>query len=242
VLEAAFWGFVGGGALLIGAVVALRFTVRDLPLRAITAFGAGVLISAATLDLTEEAFVVGGAGIAAGGLAAGSLSFFVISRAVQRRAPKGGGSANAIVVGAILDGIPESAAIGISLIDGSGVSTAVVVAVFLSNVPEALSSSAELRAGRSDRQVLGLWGAVAVACAAAAALGYGALSGLGGDGLGFVNAFAAGAIITTLSDTLIPDAVRPRHQQDEGPMADNLAMGVVVTLGFAVAALLSSPG
>ena len=228
VLEAALWGFVGGFALLVGAGVAL---VVDVPRRVVgivMAFGAGVLISAASFDLTGEAFATGGADAAGAGLAAGALSFFAASRLIK------GGGAVPIVVGAVLDGIPESAAIGISLLDPGGVSTAVVVAVFLSNVPESLSASAQLRAQRPARSILLLWLGVAAACTVAAAAGYGLLEGTGGDGLGFVNAFAAGAIVTMLADSMIPDAFQEENR--------SLATGLVVTLGFALAALLTSPG
>jgi zinc transporter, ZIP family len=228
VLEAALWGFVGGFALLLGAGIALAVHVPGRVVGAIMAFGAGVLISAASFDLTGEAFATGGADAAAAGLAAGALSFFALSRVVK------GGGAVPIVVGAILDGIPESAAIGISLLDPSGVSAAVVVAVFLSNVPESLSSSAELRKKRSDRAIMGLWLAVTLASTAAAALGYVALRHASGNALGFVNAFAAGAIVTMLADSMIPDAFDDENR--------SLATGLLVTLGFALAALLTSPG
>jgi zinc transporter, ZIP family len=228
VLEAAFWGFVGGFALLIGAGIALVATVPGRVVGAIMAFGAGVLISAATFDLTQDAFDTGGADAAAGGLAAGALVFFLVSRAIK------GGSAVPIVVGAVLDGIPESAAIGISLLDGQGVSAAVVVAVCISNVPESLSSSAQLRETMSRRSLLGLWLAVALVCTLAAALGYGALSDASGNLVGFVNAFAAGAIITMLADSMIPEAFEEQKR--------SLVTGLVVTLGFALAALLSNHG
>src|SRR4051812_43582279 len=193
------------------------------------AFGAGVLISAAAYDLTGEAFRTGGADAAAAGLAAGSLTFFGVSRVI-----KGGGSVP-IVVGAVLDGIPESAAIGISVLDPGGVSAAVVVAVFLSNIPESLSSSAEMREeGRSRRSILLLWFIVTAASTLAAALGYTALRDAGGDLLGFVNAFAAGAIITMLADSMIPDAFDDENR--------SLATGLLVTLGFALSALLSAQG
>ncbi len=227
-LEAAWWGFVGGFALVLGALIALTVRVPDRAIGTVMAFGGGVLISAATFDLTQDAFDTGGPDAAAGGLAAGALVFFVVSRAIK------GGSAVPIVVGAVLDGIPESAAIGISLLDGQGVSTAVVVAVFISNVPESLSSSAQLREGRSRRSILLLWLGVAAVCTLAAALGYGALSDAGGNLVGFVNAFAAGAIITMLADSMIPEAF------EEGKRS--LATGLVVTLGFALAALLSNHG
>jgi ZIP family zinc transporter len=229
VLEAAWWGFVGGFALLLGAVVALLFTVPGRVVGAVMAFGAGVLISAASFDLTGEAFQAGGADATSAGLAAGALTFFAVSRALK------GGGAVPIVVGAVLDGIPESAAIGISVLDPGGVSTTIVVAVFLSNVPEALSSSADMRGeGRSSRSILGLWLAVTAVSTLAAALGYGALRGAGGNLLGFVNAFAAGAIITMLADSMIPDAFEHERR--------SLATGLLVTLGFALSALLSASG
>jgi zinc transporter, ZIP family len=200
VLEAALWGFVGGAALLIGAGIALLVHVPRRIVGAIMAFGAGVLISAASFDLTQEAFDTGGADAAGLGLAAGALTFFAVSSVVK------GSGAVPIVVGAILDGIPESAAIGLSVLDPGGVSAAVVVAVFVSNIPESLSASADLRRERSDRSILGLWLAVTLASTAAAVIGYGALSDAGENLLGFVNAFAAGAIITMLADSMIPDA------------------------------------
>src|SRR4051794_1813889 len=192
------------------------------------AFGAGVLISAASFDLAGEAFLTGGADAAAAGLAAGSLTFFGVSRVIK------GGGAVPIVIGAVLDGIPESAAIGLSVLDPGGVSTAVVVAVFVSNIPESLSSSADMRKDRSARSILILWLVVAAVCTLSAAVGYGALDNAGANVLGFVNAFAAGAIITMLADSMIPDAFEHEHR--------GLATGLLVTLGFAVAAGLSAHG
>jgi len=235
VAEAAFWGFVGGAALLIGAAVGLRFSVPERLLGAIMAFGAGVLISAVSFDLTGEAYDTGGADAAAGGLAAGALTFFVVSHMLQRRQERTGGSegqALPLVVGAILDGIPESAAIGISLLDPGGVSVAVVVAVFLSNIPESLSASAEMRGSRSGSFILGMWVIVAVVSSLAAAIGYGALGGAGDNLRGFINAFAAGAILTMLADSMIPEAFRHERR--------SLATGLITTFGFALAALLTT--
>jgi ZIP family zinc transporter len=120
------------------------------------------------------------------------------------------------------------------VLDPGGVSAAIVVAVFVSNVPESLSSSAELRQERSDRSILFLWLGVAAACTLAAAVGYAALSHAGDNLLGFVNAFAAGAIITMLADSMIPEAFEHERR--------SLATGLLVTLGFALAALLSAQG
>jgi zinc transporter, ZIP family len=167
VLEAAFWGFVGGLALLVGAVLGLALRVSPRVIGAVMAFGAGVLISAVAFELVEEAFDAAGAVPVVLGLIGGSLVFFagdwvLDHRGGQNRKRSGGqqaaGAAGAIVLGAMLDGIPESAAIGVSLLGGGSVGVAVVVAVFLSNIPESMSAAVGLRrAGHLVRWILGLW-------------------------------------------------------------------------------------
>ena len=111
--------------------------------------------------------------------------------------------------GALLDGIPESAAIGISLLGGGGVGVAMVAAVFLSNIPESMSATTGLKAsGRSTRWILGLWSVVVAASTVASVLGY-ALLGDASEGDGGVHrTFAAAAILTMLADTMMPEAVR----------------------------------
>lgn len=239
-LEAAFWGFVGGFALLVGAVAGLRIGASQRVIGLIMAFGAGVLISALAFELTEEAFRRGGTDAVALGLAVGALSFFagdwiVDQRGGAHRKRSGGqqqdGSGAAIVVGALLDGIPESVAIGISLVGGGSVGVAVVAAVFLSNMPEALSAATGLRkAGRSPRWILGLWLAVALISALAAALGYGLLAGASPGIVAFIQAFAAGAILTMLADTMMPEAFEHGGS----------VVGLVTVAGFALAFLLST--
>lgn len=142
-----------------------------------------------------------------------------------------GGSATAIVLGALMDGIPESVAIGVSLVDGGSVAAPVVAAVFLSNVPESLSAAKGLsRAGHSARYVVGLWSAVMVVSAAAAGLGYAVLGGASANVTAAIQAFAAGAILTMLADTMMPEAF------EHG----GAAVGLVTVLGFALAFFLST--
>ena len=240
-LEAALWGLVGGLALAIGAAIALWLRPRERSVAYVMAFGAGVLISAVAFELTEEAIGLGGGDSTALGLAAGALTYFagdwlLERRSVSPRRPGGRGEDEtgiAIVLGALLDGVPESIAIGITLIDGSAVSAAFVAAVFLSNLPEAISASSSLaEAGRRPRWIIRLWIAIAAIAAIAAGLGYAVLGGVGGDALAFVNAFAAGAILVMLADTMIPEAF---ERAGRAP-----AIGLVTTLGFTLAALLST--
>ncbi len=239
-LEAAWWGFVGGAALLIGAVVGVFLPIPSRLIGLIMAFGSGVLISALSFELTREAYDKSGGTAVVLGLLAGSVVFFVGDWFIDRRgghrrkSPTGhqaGAGGMALVLGALLDGIPESAAIGVSLLGGGSVGVAVVAAVFLSNIPESLSASTGMKiAGRSTKYILGLWLAVTVASALAAALGFVLLGGASPLGVAVIQAFAAGAILTMLADTMLPEAV-----EHAGPL-----VGLLAVLGFTAAFLLSA--
>jgi ZIP family zinc transporter len=236
VAEAFWWGAVAGSALLIGAVVAAGFRIERRVLGIVMAFGAGVLISAVAFDLVEEAFETSaGAGGVAAGFFAGALVFFggdlLIDRmGGERRKSSGGeqaeGSGLAIVLGAVLDGIPESIVLGIGLLGGTGVSVAFIAAVFLSNLPEGLAATTGLlAAGWSRRDVLLLWSGVALVSALSSLLGYAAFDGVSPGTVAFVLAFAGGAILTMLADTMMPEAFAY-----EGRL-----VGLVTAAGFALA-------
>jgi zinc transporter, ZIP family len=228
-LEAAFWGLVGGLALVAGAGFALVRGMSERAIAFVMAFGAGVLISAVAFDLTQEAIEIGGGGATALGLFGGALVYFFGNRLLARR---GGGedTGGAIVLGALLDGIPESAAIGITLLGGGGVSVSFVVAVFLSNLPESISATAELKRKHSAAWILRLWLGIAIASALAAGVGYGVLGDASDNVIAYVKAFAGGAILCMLADTFMPKAFREGGDK----------VGLVTVFGFALAALLST--
>jgi ZIP family zinc transporter len=234
--EAAFWGALAASSLLVGALVAFRVRMRHRTLALIMGFGSGVLISAVAYELIEEAVAVSANGLAVGaGFAAGALVFFVGDEAIERRAGSGKGGGLAIVLGAVLDGIPESAVIGISLIAEGSVSVAVLVAVFLSNVPEAISATSDLvRDGWSKGRVTALWSVVVAASAVASLLGFALLQDAPGAWIAAIEAFAAGSILTMLADEMIPEAYREARSS-----AHRKAVGLATALGFAVAAVLS---
>ncbi|MDQ3864266.1 MAG: ZIP family zinc transporter [Actinomycetota bacterium] len=237
-LAAGFWGFVGGASLLVGALAGIYAGVSRRTIATIMALGAGVLISSVAFELMDEAYQVGGFDASSLGLLVGAVAFFFADREVNRRGgsrrknpgDKQGDSATAIAIGALMDGIPESAAIGISLLGGGKISAALVAAVFLSNVPEGLSSASGMkRAGRSKAHILGLWGGVTAVSALAALLGYFFLDGASDDLVGFIQAFAAGAILTMLASTMMPEAYEEGGQ----------VVGLVTVVGFLFSFVLS---
>lgn len=240
-LTATFWGIVGGSALLFGALVGVFVQISYRVIGLVMAFGSGVLISAVAFELTEEAFTKGGAAPVVIGLVSGSLVFFVGDWLIDRRgghrrkSPTGtsqqGAGAMALVLGALLDGIPESAAIGVSLLDGGNIGLAIVAAVFLSNVPESMSASVGLKAaGWSTPHILRLWALVMVASGISAGAGYALLGGASDVVVAGLQTFAAGAIITMLADTMLPEAVEHAGR----------LVGLATMIGFTLAFLLSA--
>ena len=241
-IEAGLWGLFAASSLLVGAAAGYLVAIPRHAIALIMAFGAGVLISAVAFELTEEAFRIGGADAVALGLGAGAIAFFAgdwwIDRmgGAMRKRPgmeQAEGNAKAIAFGAALDAGPESAAIGLSLLEGSGVSAALVGAVFLSNVPEALSSSAGSRnAGVGLGAVIARWVGIVAFSGVAAALGYVLLDDASANLVAWTQAFAGGAVLCMLADTMMPEAF---EDYDRKP-----AVGLVVVLGFATAFLLST--
>jgi zinc transporter, ZIP family len=206
---------------VIGALVAWFVRVPATVIASVMAFGSGVLISAVAFDLMEEAAETGGLLPAAVGFVGGSLGYFGANAALARRGARhrkrsGGqqpsedersGSGAAIALGALLDGIPESVVLGIGLLGGGGVSASVVAAVFISNVPEGLSSAAGMKAkGRSADYVFGVWGGIAGISGVAALAGYATLGDAPPGLIAAITAVAAGAILTMIADTMIPEA------------------------------------
>ncbi|SCL37949.1 zinc transporter, ZIP family [Micromonospora pallida] len=242
--QAGGWGLLAGSALLLGALAGWYLPVPQRVIASIMAFGAGVLLSAVSFDLIEDAHEQGGIVPTALGAAAGAVAYTLANLALARRGARHRkrsgqrqptererpGSGSAIAVGALLDGIPESVVIGASLLSGGPVSLVTVVAVFLSNVPEGLSSAAGMRrAGRPRRYVFLLWTAIALVSGIAAVAGYTLLGGAPPAVLAATTALAAGAILAMITDTMVPEAFEDAH----------LLVGLVTVAGFLTAFALS---
>ncbi|MGY1803312.1 ZIP family metal transporter [Blastococcus sp. SYSU D00922] len=246
-MEAGLFGLLGGAALVLGALVAWFVRVPQAVVAAVMAFGSGVLISAVAFDLMEEAAETGGLLPTAVGFAAGALAYVAADFALARRGARHrkrsqdqqpseeeqSGSGAAIAVGALLDGIPESVVLGLGLLGGGSVSLPVLAAVFISNVPEGLSSAAGMkRSGRSAGYVFGVWGGIAVASGLAALVGYLSLGGARPETISVITAVAAGAILTMIADTMIPEAFEDTRAWT----------GVITSLGFLTAFAIEVAG
>jgi ZIP family zinc transporter len=233
--SAFLWAMVATSSLIFGGLVGSWWTPGKRTLGAVLAFGAGVLISAVAYELVFEAVNLAKfTGFPTMGFFAGAFTFFFSDRLIERMGGNQDKAANAtqksnlvvpLVLAIILDGIPESVVIGLGILKGGTVSKAMLVAVFISNLPEAVAATAGMRSdGWSRTKILLLWLVIAVFCAGASAAGYGLLGDLSPLWLSVVLAFAGGAILMMLANTMIPEAY-----EHGGKLA-----GVFLVVGFAV--------
>jgi ZIP family zinc transporter len=241
VLTAAWWAGLAASTLLLGAVLGIVFRASPRIVGLVMGFGAGALISSVSFELTEQAYATAGGRPVAAGLALGALTFFVGDTVLDRlgaahRKRVGGegddeGPALALLLGAALDGIPESLIIGLSLIAGGTIEIAFLVSVAISNVPEAFASaSARHKAGVPTGHILLQWAAVVAVSAVFGAIGYVAFDQHSAWAVAFTQSFGAGALLTMVMDTMAPEAYR-----DAGPRT-----GLVAVAGFAFAFYLGT--
>jgi len=239
--QAILFGGISGCALVLGAFVALRYKFKQKTVAAIMAFGAGVLICALTFGLMDSAFGHGGFDASVGGFLAGGLVFIlgdywlhIYGGRKHRRRPlfkaKKSSNGSVITLGAVLDGIPESIALGVALFNGAATGVLMLVALFLSNFPESVSSVPGLLKEKfSRRQILGLWLIVGMVTVIVTVASYTLFSHIDTNIIGWLEAFAAGAILAMLAESMIPEAF------EEG----GVAVGVLTILGFLVAFVIS---
>jgi zinc transporter, ZIP family len=245
--EALLFGAIGSSALVLGSLVGGWVQIPKRVLAAMLAFASGALITALAFELFEDSYEQGGIWRAALGLLVGAVVFTLLSRedhgsekldtdaaAEEKQASPAsvsGAAGLALLAAVTLDGVPENIALGVSLGEGTG-GLALLAAIFVSNFPEALVGSASMRAqGRSHRFVVGTWSVCAVLLTLAVVVGAGPLSRAQPETLSMPLAFAAGAVLASLADTLMPEAY-----ENGGPsVALSTAAGFV--LAFVLATL-----
>lgn len=235
-LTAFLWGLLATSSLILGGIIATRFSLGKKVLGAIMAFGAGTLISAISYELIFESVKLGkGTGFPAFGLFAGAMTFFFSDKLIEKFGAKDhmeievSNSSSRLIVpmilAIILDGIPESIVIGLGMFEGGKVSIAMLVAVFISNLPEAIAGTTGMKASKwSKMKILLLWVVIAVVCAGASVAGFSLFRGVPMIWLSFINAFAGGAILIMIANSMIPEAY-----EHGGKLA-----GIFTVLGFFV--------
>jgi zinc transporter, ZIP family len=256
-MESLIFGVIASSALVLGALAGARIKLPKVVLAGMLAFAAGALITALSFELFEDAYEHGGIWRAAFGLVVGAVVFTVLSawldRLAQGRheethgsekldldapaedrpassASTTGAAGLALLAAVTLDGVPENVALGVSLEEGTG-GLALLAAIFVSNFPEALVGSASMRAqGRSQRFVLGTWLICAALLTLAVVVGAGPLSTASKETISLPLAFAAGAVLASLADTLMPEAY-----EKGGPL-----VALSTTAGFVLSFVLAT--
>ena len=232
--QAVLFALVTSGALIAGAFTGMRWMPPVHLLASLLAFAAGALTAALAFELFEESFTKGGHVLSGIGFAAGAGVFVVIDVLLDRRRATTGGSGVGVVLlaGVTLDGVPENLALGTTLA-ASGGSLALLAAIVVSNFPEALVGARSMcENGRSVRFALGTWSIAAVVLAAAIIVGYSSLRGVDERALSVILAFAGGAVLASVANTLFPKAYK-----DGGPWVT-----LATVAGFLVAFTLGAIG
>jgi zinc transporter, ZIP family len=202
VINAFLFGALAQAPLILGGLIAYWFKVPQKIVGWLAGLGAGALISAIAYNLIAQAEHAGPA-VVVGGMLIGAGVFVGLDILVEKRFDESAGAIG-IVLGAIIDGVPESVIFGVQLATGSSISPAFLTAVMISNIPQSIAPSADLREkGRSISSTALMWIGVVAICGLTAGLTWLLTSQvpLTGD---FASAFAAGGLLAMLIDSLIP--------------------------------------
>jgi ZIP family zinc transporter len=216
-LNAFIFGLLATSSLIVGGIIASRYTLTKRTLGIIMAFGAGTLISAVSYELIYDAVKLAkGTGFPAFGLFAGALTFYFSDKLIEKLGARDHMEIETshhsslvipMLLGIILDGIPESIVIGLGLFEGGKVSLAMLIAVFISNLPEAIAGTTGMKAGGwKTKRIILLWLFIALVCAFSTVAGFSLFSSASETWLAFIQSFAGGAILMVLANSMIPES------------------------------------
>lgn len=211
------FGLISVSPLILGSAIGYYWKLKEKWIGAIAAFGAGALIAALTFGLMEEAFNLGGLDSSMMGFAIGGIAFIIGDLIIIKIGGRGHKRYHAaknstgwgIVLAAVLDGLPESFALGISLALNSKIGMLVLIAIVLNNFPEAISSAYDLRnVRRTAKDVIITWSIVAAAGLLSVMAGFLLFEFISPDLTAIFESIAAGAILAMLAVTMMPEAYR----------------------------------
>lgn len=243
------FGFIASLPLLIGCIASLFANLSQKLITTIMAFGSGVLIATLSFSILVDAFQVTHTlpatlvGFILGGISYG-IANAILERKSKSKSSKSGeiaadskgstdsspSSGKSLFIGSVMDNIPENAALGISLASGGIINIAFLVAIFVSNLPEGLASTNDMKSvGLRRRYIIILWSAAVAIGTLSTTIGYTVLSNASPPVISISIAFAAGAILVMLGESMIPEAFR----------RESFGKGVALLAGFVVALLLT---
>jgi ZIP family zinc transporter len=214
------------------------------------AFGSGVLIATLTFSILVEAFsITHTLPATAAGFILGGVSYSLANLILERKSKsktsinehknvsdantisdRKSASGRSLFIGSVMDNIPENAALGITLAAGGAINIAFLVAIFVSNLPEGLASTNDMKSsGLSRRYIIILWSIAILIGTLATTIGYGILANTSPIIISISIAFAAGAILAMLGESMIPEAFKK----------EGFGKGMALLAGFLIATILT---
>lgn len=238
-LNALLWGGIAGSAVFLGSLIGILFNIKKYIIGIIMAFGTGILMGAASFELLLDSQERGGIVSTTFGFILGAIVFTIFNLIISKKGGKErkrssknppNKSGLAIFIGTVIDAIPESIIIGVSLINNHSVSYILVIAIFISNFPEGLSSTIGLKKDNySNFKILLLWFIVFLLSILSSLIGYTFLKDSSEVIISLIGSFAAGGIVAMVSSTMMPEAY-----EEGGPI-----IGLIAALGLITSLILT---
>lgn len=228
-----FASFIVSIAFLIGALTSIYLKMPKRIKGDIVSFSAGVFISAISFSILEESVKLGNIMTTAIGFGIGAITFSIIRYIIQKKQKKennnnnshkeksnnknggsgnggsGGGRGKLIIIGTLADSHPETLIIGIIVGLGMKDLLPTVLVLFLGNITATIEGTKKMiDSGRSTMEIMKRWGYVFLAVIIGGPIGYFLSFSVSHNILSIISGFAAGAIISFVTEELIPTAYK----------------------------------